>query len=166
MTLTWQALGFAYTLVSFELKYLPGDIYSNSYTSAIAEIIAKLGAGFILMRVGFKPLFVLAFLISFMGAFNLLQTGSDTDPMVASVLVMMTKFGVSMGWVAAILLTIELFPSSLVATAYGICNVLNKLVSMIAPLVAEIAPPTPMIIVAIITTIAGFLTQKFQIKPK
>ena len=72
MMLTWQALGFTYTLVSFELKYLPGDIFSNSYTSAIAEIFAKLGAGVVLLRVGMKPLFALSFFISFMGAFNLL----------------------------------------------------------------------------------------------
>jgi len=48
-----------------------------------------------------------------------------------------------------------------VATAFGICNVMNKSVSMIAPLVAEVAPPTPMLIVAIVTSIAGLLTQKF-----
>lgn len=140
---------------------MPGDIFSNSYTSAGAEIIAKLGAGVILMRAGMKPLFAMAFLISFMGAFNLLQLSSNADPFYASVLIMMTKFGVSMGWVGACLCLIELFPASLVATAFGICNVCNKLVSMIAPLVAEVAPPTPMIIVAIVTAVAGVLTQKF-----
>ena len=72
MALTWQALGFTYILVSFELKYLPGDIFTNSYTSAVAEIIAKLGAGVVLMRLGMKPLFAAAFFIAFMGAFNLL----------------------------------------------------------------------------------------------
>jgi hypothetical protein len=71
---------------------------------------------------------------------------------------MMTKFGVSMGWVAACLCLIELFPASLVATAFGICNVSCKLVAMIATIVAEIEPPTPMFIVAIVTFIAGFLT--------
>ena len=103
MALTWQALGFTYTLVSFELKYLPGDIFSNSYTSAVAEIIAKLGAGVVLMRLGMKPLFAAAFFIAFMGAFNLLQLSEHADPLSASMLIMMTKFGVSMGWVAAII---------------------------------------------------------------
>ena len=72
MTMTWQALGFTYSLISFELKYLPGDIFSNSYTSAVAEIIAKLGAGVVLMRMGMKPLFAAAFFIAFIGAFNML----------------------------------------------------------------------------------------------
>lgn len=72
MTLTWQALGFTYTLVSFELKYLQGDIFMNSYNSAIAEIIAKLGAGVVLVRMGVKPLFAAAFFIAFLGAINLL----------------------------------------------------------------------------------------------
>ena len=70
----------------------------------------------------------------------------------------MTKFGVSMGWVAAIICLIQLFPSNLVATAFGICNVCNKLVAMTAPLVAEMPQPTPMIIVAVVTAIMGILT--------
>lgn len=164
MTMTWQALGFTYTLVSFELKYLQGDIFVNSYTSAMAEIIAKLGAGVVLIRLGLKPLFAAAFFISFMGALNLLQLSEHADPLFVGIFIMMTKFGVSMGWVAACLSLIELFPASLVATAFGICNVCNKLVSMIAPLVAEMAPPTPMTIVVIVTAIAGLLTQKFKLK--
>ena len=163
MTITWQALGFSYTLINFELKYLPGDIYSNSYVSAIAEVIAKLGAGVVLMRLGMKPLFAAGFFIAFMGSFNLLYLGPTVDPLFASMLIMMTKFGVSMGWVAASLCLIELFPASLVATAFGICNVCNKSVSMMGPLVAEVAPPTPMIIVATVCAIAGLLTQKFQL---
>ena len=83
--------------------------------------------------------------------------------MFVSMLIMMTKFGVSMGWVPATLCLIDLFPSSLVATAFGICNVMNKLATMTAPMVAEVAPPTPMIIVAIITSIAGLLSQKFRL---
>ena len=163
MTLTWQALGFTYTLVSFELKYLQGDIFMNSYNSAIAEIIAKLGAGVVLIRLGVKPLFATAFIIAFLGAINLLQLSSHADPIYASILIMMTKFGVSMGWVAACLSMIELFPSSLVATAFGICNVMNKSVAMIAPLVAEMPPPTPMLIVVAVTALAGLLTQQFKL---
>ena len=164
MTLTWQALGFTYSLISFELKYLPGDIFSNSYTSAVAEIVAKLGAGVVLMRLGMKPLFGLAFFISFLGAFNMVQLSSgQVDPLYASILIMMTKFGVSMGWVAAIICVIQLFPSNLAATAFGICNVCNKLASMTSPMVAEIAQPTPMIIVAVVTAVMGVLTQKFEL---
>merc|ERR1712060_417869 len=107
--------------------------------------------------------FAAAFFIAFLGAINLLQLSAHADPIYASVLITMTKFGVSMGWVAACLSMIELFPSSLVATAFGICNVMNKSVAMIAPLVAEVAPPTPMTIVAVVTAVAGLLTQKFEI---
>jgi len=72
MMLTWQALGFTYTLVSFEMKYLQGDIFTNSYTSALAETVAKLGAGVVLMRLGTKTLFAMAFGIAFLGSFSLL----------------------------------------------------------------------------------------------
>ena len=133
----------------------------NSYASAGADIVAKLMAGVVLLRLGMKPLFAIAFLLAFTGSFNLLQLSEHADPLYASVYIMLTKFGVSMGWVAACLCLIELFPASLVATAFGICNVCNKLASMTAPLVAEVEPPTPMLIVAIITAIAGLLTQKF-----
>lgn len=85
------------------MKYLQGDIFVNSYTSAVAEIIAKLGAGVVLIKLGIKPLFAAAFAIAFFGAANLLQLSEVADPMYVSILIMMTKFGVSMGWVAACL---------------------------------------------------------------
>ena len=164
MMLCWQALGFTNTLVSFEMKYLDGDIFINSYTAALAEAVAKLGAGVVLVRLGSKPLFAAAFLIAFIGAFNLVYLASGADPILASIFIMMTKFGVSMGWVAACMCLIELFPSRFVATAFGFCNVSCKLVAMIAPIVAEIKPPLPMFIVAIITAIAGLLAQKLQLR--
>ena len=164
MMLCWQALGFTNTLVSFEMKYLEGDIFLNSFTAAFAETVAKLGAGVLLVKFGSKPLFAAAFLIAFMGATNLLLLHEGADAILASAFIMMTKFGVSMGWVAACMCLIELFPASLVATAFGLCNVSNKLVCMVAPIVAEVEPPTPMFIVSIITAIAGLLSQKFKLK--
>ena len=164
MMLCWQALGFTNTLVSFEMKYLEGDIFLNSFTAAFAETVAKLGAGVLLVKFGSKPLFAAAFLIAFMGATNLLLLREGADAILASAFIMMTKFGVSMGWVAACMCLIELFPASLVATAFGLCNVSNKLVCMVAPIVAEVEPPTPMFIVSIITAIAGLLSQKFKLK--
>mmetsp|Transcript_12965 Transcript_12965/g.17466 ORF Transcript_12965/g.17466 Transcript_12965/m.17466 type:complete len:218 (+) Transcript_12965:944-1597(+) len=164
MMLCWQALGFTNTLVSFEMKYLEGDIFINSYTAALAETIAKLGAGVVLVQLGTKPLFAAAFLIAFAGSLNLLNLTEGSDPFLASVFIMMTKFGVSMGWVAACMCLIELFPASLVATAFGLCNVAAKLVCMVAPIVAEVKPPTPMMIVAVITAFAGLLSQKFKLQ--
>ena len=158
MMICWQALGFTNTLVSFEMKYLEGDIFINSYTAALAEAVAKLGAGVVLVRLGTKPLFATAFLIAFCGAFNLLYMSDGIDPFLASIFIMMTKFGVSMGWVAACMCLIELFPASLVATAFGICNVAVKIVCMVAPIMAEVDPPTPMLIVAVITACAGLLS--------
>jgi len=146
------------------MKYLEGDIFINSFTAAMAETVAKLGAGVLLVKFGTKPLFGAAFLIAFAGASNLLYLTEGADPMLTSTFIMMTKFGVSMGWVAACMCLIELFPASLVATAFGLCNVSNKLVCMVAPIIAEVEPPTPMFIVAVITALAGVLSQKFKLR--
>lgn len=41
----WVTVGFSYYMVKFQLKYLPGNIYTNSVSSAGAEIGGIIGAG-------------------------------------------------------------------------------------------------------------------------
>ena len=163
MMLTWSALGFSYTLVAFELKYLDGDIFLNSYTVGLAETVARLLAGVILLRYGIKPLFAGAFSISVVGSITLVYMGGAGGSLATSFNIMMTKFGVGMGWVAAFLSAIEIFPSELTGLVFGICNVCNKLVSLTAPMVAEMEPPTPLAMVAIVCTAATLLSQKFNL---
>jgi len=43
----WSAASFTYYLIQNQLKYLPGNIYSNGYAIAFSYVFANLAAGFI-----------------------------------------------------------------------------------------------------------------------
>jgi hypothetical protein len=45
MILMWVTVGFSFYMVKFQLKYLPGNIYTNSVSSSGAEIGGIIGAG-------------------------------------------------------------------------------------------------------------------------
>ena len=61
MALFWTAASFTYYLITFFLKYIPGNIFVNTSLAAIAEIVAYVVSGFLMKAVGIK----LAFMISF-----------------------------------------------------------------------------------------------------
>ena len=41
----WVTVGFSFYMIKFQLKYLPGNIYTNSVFSSGAEIGGIIGAG-------------------------------------------------------------------------------------------------------------------------
>ena len=61
MTTFWTASSFSYYMITFFLKYIPGNIYVNTSLSAIAEIIAYVVSGFFMKFMGIKLSFMLAF---------------------------------------------------------------------------------------------------------
>ena len=158
MIYAWSTLAFGYFLVNFELKYLQGDIYKNAYTSSVAEIIAKLIGGIVLVKFGLKPIFAFCFTIACIGAVALIFV-TDANDWIISMLVMGAKFGISMGWVGCYMGMILLFKTTLVGAAMGCCNVICRLAAMAAPLIAELDAPIPMITIGVLTIIGAVITQ-------
>jgi Na+/melibiose symporter-like transporter len=50
----WCALIVNYYIVAFYLKYFPGDIYQNSLTMALSDILSYLISGYVLKLCGLK----------------------------------------------------------------------------------------------------------------
>jgi len=62
---------------------------------------------------------------------------------------LLSKFGVSSSLSLCFLVTSEYFPIIYSATVFGACNIIARVISIFAPLIAEINPPLPMIIYGI-----------------
>ena len=81
----------AYFTVNLLLKYLAGDIYTNSYTAAGGEIIGKLTSGYMIYNFGLKRMYQIAFTLSISGLLLMIifiDRGALTP-----YLIFMTKFG-------------------------------------------------------------------------
>jgi hypothetical protein len=62
----------------------------------------------------------------------------DTSNILNSILILITNFGIVCAFDIAYLINAELFPTILLATAYGCCNVLGRFITISSPVVAKL----------------------------
>jgi hypothetical protein len=76
------------------------------------------------------------------------------DPLIPF-LIIFSRVGNSMSFNTIYIANSRLFPTKLLATAFGACNLVAHIVAIIAPLIAEIPDPFPFIVFVILTGVAG-----------
>ena len=137
----WTTSSFNYYLLTFLLKYIPGDIFVNTAVSCSSEIVANLTSGFVVKAIGIKPSFLFAYVVATAG--GLLMTFSFSSDSAMAVFVLLSKFGIAFAFNTAYLTTPMVFPIILTSTAFGVCNVIARFSTIASPLIAEVDPPVP-----------------------
>ena len=145
MIILWSISSFDYYLISFFMKYIPGNIFINASFSTIAEIVATMTSGFVYKFFGPKTAFVLCFTISAVGGILIAFIPSTGNPYLEAFFVLVAKFGISFAFTMVYLITPGLFPTELRGTVFGICNVAARLLTIFSPILAEFDEPTPML---------------------
>ena len=69
--------------------------------------------------------------------------------------VLLAKFGISIAFNNVYLATPMAFPTALTGTAFGICNVVARVATVLSPLIAETPFPAPMVSFSLVAIIAG-----------
>lgn len=156
MIVMWTASSFCYYFITFFLKYIPGNIYVNTSISSISEIIAYVFSGSLMKILGTKVSYLIAWAVAILGGV-LMVCFSNVDAAMG-VFVLLSKFGVSFSFNNSYLATPMMFPVSLTATAFGLCNMVARLSTILSPVVAEFPFPSPMIVFTIVCIIAFVLT--------
>lgn len=67
------------------------------------------------------------------------------DSLVSAGLIMVTNLGVVITFDCAYLVSPWLFPTILLATAYGVLNVFGRAITMLSPIIARLPPPWPLV---------------------
>ncbi len=137
---------------------MPGNIYTNSYASGGSELVAIAIAGFIYSKLGIKLSFSAAYLLSALGGLCILFIGEDSTFWMPF-FVILAKFGISGGFVIVYVSTVDVFPTLFCATALGFCNFFARLLTILAPEVAEQPAPLPMILFVSLTSLGILLIQ-------
>ena len=127
----WVVSAFDYYLINFQLKYIDGDIYTNTIVSSVSEVTAYLVTGALYERIGPKISFIASFIIAIIGSIFLITLG-DRYPLFLPVMVLGSKFGIS-GSFNVVYLANGLFPPVYSSTTFGICNFFARLASILAP---------------------------------
>ena len=163
MTAMWTASSFDYYLITFFLKYIPGNIFVNTSISSLSEIAAYIFSGFFMKLMGLKISYIVAWVIGATG--GLLMTIFSHDDSLMGVFVLLSKFGVSFAFNNSYLGTPRMFPVSLCGTAFGLCNVVARFSTVLSPIVAEFTYPVPMLIFSVLCIAAGVLTLFLRVLP-
>jgi len=160
MTIVWLSASFCYYLISYQLKYLKGDIYINGMVSSASEILATFMSAIGLHYLGLRNVLVVSYIIAFSGM--LLLTFSTTNSqLLLSIFILGSKFGVSQVFNLAYVGNIQLFPVALVATSYGVCNVVARCASIFAPLIAEMKPDSIAKVIFLSVILLALLSSTF-----
>ena len=158
----WMASSFNSYLISFELKYLHGDIFHNSMVSFCSEVPFVLMGGYIYHKFGIRVVFTGAFLIALVGGLSLLFASEDY-PDLATIMVTFARDGVKATFDICYLSNALIFPAIFAGTAYGVCNIGAKTVTILSPMLAELNPPVPMIVFSSVALIAIVLAQFIRV---
>ncbi len=158
MAYMWMCCSFAYYMIIFYLKYLPGDIYNNSLSSSGTDLIASICGGAMYSKLGIKKSFTLLWGISTVGGLIIIFLGADATFWMP-VFVVITKFGISACFIIVYVATVDVFPTLFAATALGFCNFFARVLTIVAPQVAERPPPLPMIVLTCLCFGAALLIQ-------
>ena len=141
MTVVWSSGSFNYYLISFQLKYLQGDFFINGIISSLSEMAAYITSAILIYLIGIKNSFVISFLIAAVGMLCLIHIDTESQGLL-NLFILGSKYGVSQVFNLVYLGNIMIFPTSLVATSFGICNIFARLGTIFAPFVAELKPET------------------------
>ena len=77
-----------------------------------------------------------------------------------SVLILMMNLGAVCSFDIAYLINPELFPTVMLASAYGACNIFGRLITIGSPLVAKLSNPKPVLILMIYSIVAIILSTR------
>ena len=94
MTMFWTASSFCDYLLTFYLKYIPGNIYVNTCLATLASILGHTGSGIIAKMFGIKVAFFVSFILASTGGILLIIL-YNASGLLIGVFVLFAKFGVS-----------------------------------------------------------------------
>lgn len=156
MTVFWTAASFNFYVLTFYLKYIPGSIYVNACLACVADIVGHMVSGYIAKLFGVKPAFFIAFILASIGGVMLVIFFNAKETLIA-VFVLFARCGMAFAFNMVYYATPQMFPTETCSTAFGICNVFARFISILSPLVAELPEPVPMTVFSVVAIVSAVL---------
>jgi hypothetical protein len=132
MAYLWAMCSFSYYMIIFYLKYLPGDIYSNTFSSSGTDCCSVVFGGIIYKKLGIKKTFAILLTFSVCGGIMIILFGEAHENLMP-IFVIITKIGIAGCFVNVYICMVDVFPTLFLASAFGICNFLARILTIVAP---------------------------------
>ena len=160
----WTCAAFNFYLIQFYLGFLPGNIYQNASVSATAEIIANVVSAILLVKLGLKYSLLTSYFIAGACGLALLWFNDSGLAYITLPLILGSKFGINSAFSICYISTAQLFPTLFMATVFGMCNIVARTFTIMAPIVAEMDLPYPLLIYSSSTFMIGIVSLLLQEK--
>ena len=144
MVSMWSIISFNYYLLTFQIKSLPGDVFANTVATAMSETAGVLGGGLLVKQCGLKNAFVYSYGVSLVGSLAIVFFAGGLWRMAFWCIV--TRIGISALFNIIYLANLEMFPTMFAASAMGLCNFIARIVTIMAPVLAEEQGDTGMLV--------------------
>jgi len=134
--LLYMEATFNFYLLTFYLKYFPGNVFSNSVYFACSDLLAFCLAGTFLNYTGMKTTIRCAATLALIGGIMYLTLSTHED--LVPFIICMSRVGQSMIFNCTLICVNRLFPTLFIANAYGIVNFCAHCIACFSPFVAEV----------------------------
>ena len=143
---------FNFYLITFYLKYFPGSLFLNSTCFGLSDIISYMITGFIFKKCGVTKTYVISSIIAGIG--GILYLIFHNKKALIPIFIILSKMGTSMVNNTGYLANSKLFPPLFSSTSLGLCNLISHLISILAPILAEVNDPYPFIVFVILNGVS------------
>ena len=160
MMITWSFASFAFFLVPLYVGKVDLNLFLISIMLAVAEIISSFICLYITGKRDNRKSLIFFCAVSCIGSigaliFQSVYKAESQMPVAMAYLVLYV--GIVTAFDLVYLLVNDLFPTIFLATSYGACNVVGRLVSIFAPLMAYAPVPIPMLTLIVFSAICVFI---------
>jgi len=162
----WMTASFNLYMIGFYMKYIPGSIFVSTLTACLGDIPLSICGGVLYHLKGPRIAIPIFLVFATCGAISLITWVKKAPDFFIPVVVLMTRSGIKASFDSCYLANSTIFPAIFAGTAFGICNIGAKMVTIFSPLTAEVKDPIPMIIFAILASIAAVLASMITVEPK
>ncbi|TNV80154.1 hypothetical protein FGO68_gene7510 [Halteria grandinella] len=153
-SLQWITGIFAYYSIYFQLKYFEGDIYTNVIIAGASEMCSNFITGLIFAKLGVTRTYLLSYFFGITCSTLFIFLSPSYEYLVPLILL-----GAFYGYSSVVLVnwisTPQLFPVIYSSSAIGVCNVFARFATIVAPQVAEIEQPIPMVVISVMGAISA-----------
>lgn len=149
-------------MIGFYMKYIPGSIFVSTLIACLGDIPFSIAGGFLYFHVGPRVAMPIFLCIAIVGSISLITWVKSVEALIP-LIVLITRSGMKSTFDSCYLANSTIFPAIFAGTAFGICNIGAKTVTIFSPLTAEVKDPIPMVIFSCLSAVAAVLASLLRV---
>jgi len=157
------ACSFSYYLINFFIKYMPGSFYQNQAINGASESLCNVIAIFMNKYLNQKKSLLISFLVCAISCALVMVAEMTEITAIIPIGVVGGKGGITIAFCFFYFITVDYFAPHYLGLVMGISNFFGRFSTVLAPAIAEVDEPVPMMTCIIICLMAGIMCLQLKV---